>query len=239
MSRSGLFLVFALSLMVLTGCTSGGGMGSTVAADDSLAIADLSASEAGLVAQRVLTAETMNLAPSLLANVVSADITGVAAFPLATVQYQGRRYQGGQQGGRRRLSRGTGACAIEWDATIGALVIGSETCQVSAVDGGYQITRANGDLITISRPTDGATESVMTINGVEWKATFSDDPAMPLLVLVNSRSGRTLTIDEDDAGNLTIAAEGIARYRGGWQADGTLDAEDIGQQMRRRYRHGA
>ncbi len=240
MIRSFVFLSLAVSLMMLTGCgSSGGGAGYSAATDDSLAMADLSTSEAGLVAQRILAAESVAVESNILANVVSADLAVADVIPTSAVQYQGRQYRGGQQGARRRLYRGTNGCPVDWDASTGRLFVGSESCSVTAVENGYQITRANGDSIIVTRPVDGSLETTMIINGVEWQVTFSEDPALPLLVMINSRSGRTLTIDEDDAGTLTIATDGIARYRGGWLSDGTLDAEEFGQQARRRYRRCA
>jgi hypothetical protein len=228
-------VVITSCLFGLTGCgSSGSSVGSNSFADIGLSDADLAAVESALVANRIEALDTAAL-PSAS---ILADVSGT---PAAAFQYRGKQYRGGQSGSRKQAQRGTGSCQIALDVqTDGtSLLIASETCKVErTITGGYKIIRANGTELVIEKPADGTERTTLTVNGATWGAWFGDGTTTPLVTLKNDRSGRTITISEDDSGNLTVVGEGGRACRGYWNADGTIEAAEEGSGRQYRYRGG-
>ncbi len=234
------FLVlFSLSL---TGCSGTGG-GSAVGpqtATDLLSDTDLAAVEASLISDRInasVAAPVVTTAPA--ASVVSADVLTASTFA-----HGGRRYQGGRSGNRAVAQRGLRSCTVTCDGsftasgTLGA-TIGSLSCTiVRNDDGSLRVLRADGtELMTVPAPT--ATGPIpLTANGVAWLATYGQTATDPLVTLVNQVSGRTLTVTEGDDGTLTVTSSGGGRFRGAWQADGTMVLDDTAGYGQRRWRGG-
>lgn len=230
-------LLFAVSAM--TGCSSGGGgmgPGSSSLASEEISSADFSVIESSLLANRIEALET-NPLPAADVAFLPDQFTPVAG----SFQHRGKRFQGGKQGQSRGARRGEGRCQVALNGSIASgaqLWVASEACQVSKTEtGGYRIVRRDSTVITVEKPADGSGRTTLGINGITWAAYFGDGESSPLVTLKNDLSGRTMIINEDDAGTLTITMEGGRNFRGYWNSDGTLEATDMaGQQYR--YRGG-
>lgn len=240
MKKCSLLLLLVCMSFSLIGCTtgsSGGGMGSGIPGEVALRPTDLAVVEASLLANRV---EVLENAP--LPNAAFVVLPGQTTETGSTFQHRGRQFRGGKMGNGRNAQRGAGRCQVTLDGSIASatrLWVASEACTIEQTDtGGYRIVRANGSEITVEKPADGTNRTTLTVNGQTWAALFGDGASAPLVTLKNDLSGRTLIINEDDAGNLTITPEGGVNVRGFWNSDGSIEATEDGCGRQYRYRGG-
>ena len=226
-------LLLAFLAIHLIGCSSNG-LGSGVTTDStiaSLSDSDLAAAEAGLIASRILAADS---APSISGSVLADTQEALPEF-----QYKGRRYRGGRSGDDWKMRGPDGTCEMEMERPASGpmrLRVGLISCEITeTAEGNYQITWPDGQVVTIEKPAGDSSTGEIIIRDITWTYAFSDNS---LLTLQNSVNGRTLQITEDDTGVLKIIPDqGTPRWAR-WNQSGEIEGEFVANRGPYRFRGG-
>jgi len=239
----------------LAGCGGSAGLSGLKTSSDtvsteafsSLTTNELGAVETGLIASRILAA---NSAPSLSASVLGREETGnIASMPeppdgleppdMPEFRSRGHDFHGFRSGNDWMLRPEDGGCEIEWhepENGTPSMRIGSHTFRVERTqDTGIIITRPDNSTVAITPATLDSSTGKIDVDGVEWKFTWGENP---LLTLENMENGRILTVIQDASGQLIITPAGGTPHFATWDSTGELAGENVSTGAKFRFRDG-